>query len=446
VSAIEQVERAKSYGMRVVVTDHHTVGERLPRADAVVNPHRSDSSYPFRDLSGAGVVFKLCAGIGRELGIGMTSYYRAFLDLAALGTIADVMPLVGENRIIARFGMPQIKSSQKPGIRALLRASGLAERAASGLKAHHVSFVLGPRLNAAGRLDDAALSLSLLLSQDEGVAADLAARLEQLNELRRAEQERIAEEAIELVLATGRHDKPVIVVWGEDWHAGVVGIVASRLVERFRRPVFVGYADAEAGTLRASGRSITGFHLADAIRAHPELLEGGGHAMAAGFSASLGDAEKVEAALSEYGQKLLSEDDFVPKAPVDSDVEPSELTLEAVEAMSAMEPFGFGNAEPVMLVRGVAVADVLPTRNPEHPLVSLAVDGVGIVKAAAFGLGSILQEVPRGMRADALIKAGVDEWQGKRRVRWVLKDLRPEEQTTASTGELGLAHLADDEA
>ena len=269
-SALEQIDAAREAGMRVVVTDHHTIGAESPNAHAFVNPHRADSKYPWAELSGAGVVFKLCSGITKEIGYEPAQFYRAFLDLAALGTIADVMPLVDENRIIAKFGLERLTESKKIGIKALKQVTNTE----GPVSAYHVGFVLGPRLNAAGRIDDAALALQLLLEVDELKAMELAQQIEVINGERRAEQQRILEEAIRMVEEKGLQDKNLIMVGHESWHSGVVGIVAGRLVEMFRRPVFVAALGAD-GKAKASGRSVEKVNLADALRANMDLLIGG---------------------------------------------------------------------------------------------------------------------------------------------------------------------------
>lgn len=421
ISAIDQVKRAKEAGMRVVVTDHHTIGEHLPDAEAVVNPHRSDSKYPFSELSGAGVVFKLCAGIAEELGLPLANYYRAYLDLAALGTVADIMPLRGENRIIAKFGLEQLRDSKKAGLRALMRESRLDERAAKGLKAWDISFVLGPRLNAAGRVDDAKLALELLMATNEQQAAPLARRIEELNTQRKTEQEQIVKEAIEQVLLTGQAENPVIFVWNEKWHGGLVGIVAGKLVETFHRPAFVATVDVESGKLRGSARSIEGFHLADAVRAHSEIMTGGGHAMAAGFGAQKELSETVHGALKAYGESQLTPEMLVKRHFADVEMTPDQIDFLSVEELERMEPFGEANREPVVWLRRVPVVEVKQTKNPAHPQLVVKVGG-GVAKAPAFNLGERFDGLRGGFEADLMVVPSIDEWQGVRRLQLRVRD------------------------
>lgn len=422
IAALEQVRMAREAGMTVVVTDHHTVGSELPAAHAVVNPHRHDSEYPFEELSGAGVAFKLCQGLAGDLGQKIENYHRAFLDLAALGTIADVMPLLDENRIIARFGLARLAETKKIGIRALMNEAKINLEPGKPLRSYHVGFVLGPRLNAAGRLDDAGLALQLLIETEEARAAELARTIEGVNASRKSEQQRIIDEATEMVLTNGWHERNVIVVANEGWHSGIVGIVAGRLVEQFHRPTFVMSMNRETGRCKGSARTIPGFHLADAIRAFPDLMEGGGHAAAAGCSFSIDDYERVGDALHEYAGRMLTPDDFVPTVNIDLEVEFGEVTLQTVEAMERLEPFGCANPEPTFIARGVSLAQILPTKNPAHVRLMLRRGTSSAVPGIAFGIGERLTQTGPGATADLLFQPNVEEWRGMRSLKWQVKD------------------------
>lgn len=427
VSAHEQVAMAREAGMTVVVTDHHTIGATLPDAAAVINPHREDSEYPFVELSGAGVVFKLCEGLARELSIKPEHYYRAYLDLATLGTIADVMPLIDENRIIARFGLRHLAETKKVGIRALMREAQIACEEGKSLRAYHVGFLLGPRLNAAGRLDDAALALQLLIENDELKAAEIAKTIEGVNTERRKEQQRIIDEASEMVRSTGLHERNVIVVGNTGWHSGIVGIVAGRLVEQFHRPTFVMSINAETGMYKGSARTIPNFHLADAIRAYPELLQGGGHAAAAGCAFPGENYQAVLEALDKYAGERLTPEDFLPAVEIDMEVAEGEITMASVEALQAMEPFGCANPEPLFMARDVCLAQVLPTKNPIHARVTLRHGRGSAAQGIAFNMGERLAVTGAGSVVDLLFQPGVDEWQGRRSLKWKVKDYRDTE-------------------
>lgn len=427
VSAVEQVLEAKEAGMRVVITDHHTIGECLPEAHALVNPHLPGTRYPYHELSGVGVAFRLCEGLAGELGFSKDNYRRAFLDLAVLGTVADVMPLTGENRIITRHGLTNLYETKKVGLRALMRESNVLEDCSGRLKAWHIGFVLGPRLNASGRIDDAARSLNLLLTSDEIEARTLAAEIEQINKTRKEQMDEMIEIAVQRVIEQGLHTNYAIVLAAEDWHPGLIGLVAGRLVERFRRPTFVVTIDSLTGDAKASGRSIPGFHLADTIRAHAHLVSGGGHAMAAGFSTKRDLVPEVERAFVQYASERLTEADFAVRLNVDAAVTPSEANLMAAKALELLEPFGCENPEPIFEIECASVIRVEPTKNPLHPrIVVRLADGTGpAVKTMAFGMGEKLQAQPLPFEAKMLVGVRVDTWGNRESAKWEIRHFEP---------------------
>ena len=425
ISAIEQIDAAKDAGMRVVVTDHHTLGESLPAAHALVNPHRPGSEYPFRDLSGVGVAFRLGEGLATELGFNRDKYRRAFLDLTVLGTVADVMPLLGENRIITRHGLKNLFETKKEGLRALMRESKLEETSNGALTSRDIGFVLGPRLNAAGRIDDAVRSLNLLMTSDPADAMRMARQIEEINRQRKDAMNQIVEEAVERVVAEGLHRNYAIVIAKEDWHPGIIGLVAGRLVEKFRRPAFVVTIDPRTGEARGSARSIPGFNLAEAIRAHPDLVKGGGHAMAAGFSARADQVPAIAKAFDAFAAEKLTEADFEVLMEVEAEIDSSELTTQSVEALALMEPYGQQNPEPIFSLKGMTLSQIEQTKNPLHPRVVLRrTDGVGrTMRAMAFGLGDQLRDIELGFEPELLVQARIEEWRGIRDIKCEIKHL-----------------------
>lgn len=420
-SAHEQIEFAKQRGMQVVVTDHHTVSEKPTGADAFINVHRSDSRYPFQHLSGVGVAFKLCQGLTEELGHTKEGYCRAYLDLAALGTIADVMPLIGENRIIAKFGLERLSETNKVGLQALMRESKL-ERG-SVLDANAVGFRLGPRINAAGRIDDSAIALRLLMTTDDVEAAMIANRLEQVNIERKRAQQAMIDEAVQMVVDSGAHLRNVIVVGHESWHPGIVGIVAGRLVEQFHRPAFVLNLNSETGVGKGSARSIPNFHLAQALVASGDLiLSGGGHAEAAGLSILSKDIEQFRDSLDQYAGTVLTEEDLRVSLDVDFGIEPDELTEAAVRSLDRMKPYGVDNAAPRLMIQNVEILRLNPTKNPVHTTLSLRTPKGMTVKGAGFGLGERLAANAVGDRLDAVVEPCINAWQGRESLEWHIKD------------------------
>lgn len=423
ISAHEQVLAAREAGMTVVVTDHHLVGERLPEAAAVVNPHRADSKYPFAELCGVGVALKLCAGLTKELGFPVDKFYRAYLDLAVLGTVADVMPLVDENRVITKFGLESLKSSQKIGIRALMQVSNLAQ--ADRITARNIGYQLGPRINAVGRIDDSAVALDLLMTDDPSVATTLAYKLDQINTERKERQNKAVEEAIDRVLADGLDRAYTLLLADPNWHPGVIGLIAGRLVERFRRPAFV--LTVQDGIAKGSARSIPGFDLGEAIKSAKHIvLGGGGHEMAAGFSVEEQKIPELTQVFEDMAQRCLTPEHFAAQIVVDADVTPVEADAKAARSLSLLEPYGCGNPEPVFRCSGVQLTSVVPTANPEHVKLTFATDN-GPRQAMAFGIGETFAGVPLGSKIDIAFTADENMFNGKPCFRWVVQSYQSTE-------------------
>lgn len=421
VKAHEQIEAVCQAGMTAVVTDHHAIGETLPGAAAVVNPHREDSRYPFAELSGVGVVFKLCAGLTQDLGHKVENFYRAYLDLAVLGTVADVMPLVDENRTITALGLPQLLASKKLGLQALMRVSQL--EAATRLTSRDIGYRLGPRINAVGRIDDPTVALELLLTEDGSAATEAAQFLDMINTQRREEQAKALEQAVQQVIDRGIQDHNVIFVWAGDWHPGLVGIIAGKLVEKFGRPTFVASVNSE-GLAKASARSIPGFDLGEALDAHRHLIKGGGgHALAAGLSADAGCLDELHTALHDYAAGVLPPDAFVPKLRLDVEGGLEFLNLRGLRELERLEPFGNANPEPLVGVRNVVLQDWTPTSKPEHVRLKLS-DGKTTVQAMGFGMGEEIAGYLRGSRVDVAVKLSENVYQGRVGVTVMVEAIR----------------------
>jgi len=422
IGAHTQVAAARGLGMEVVVTDHHSVGETIPEAAAVVNPHRKDSNYPFRELSGAGVVFKLCEGIARELGLPLEKYYKHFIELAAIGTIADVMPLEGENRVIAKFGLENLGETQKAGLRALMEIAGIGQNG-KPVRAYNIGFGIGPRLNAVGRIDDSATALRLLLEKDLDTARAIAMEIENANEQRKQTQTETVQEAIDDVLATGQSERNVIVVARPNWHPGVVGIAAGKVMEQFRRPAFVAVVDAASGMCKASGRSIPQFNLASAIRAFPNLVTGGGHAMAAGMGFHVDDLDRIRESFHEFAGQFLTEEDFLPTAEADLELDPADTNLMTIDTLEKLEPFGNANPEPQFLVRGAMVSSLSPCRDPKHVKGFFRLGDSSPIETVAWNMGDRFASVSPGDHLDLIVNLQVNEWNGRRTAQWRIKDI-----------------------
>ncbi len=352
ITAVETVRAARAEGFEVVVTDHHLPGDALPPATAIVDPQLDGADSPYAMLCGTGVAFKLVQALVPALGL-PPNLPLHLLDLVALATVADVVPLQGENRILVQQGLKVLNHSRWAGLRALIRSADLEGKS---LRAGQLGFVLGPRLNAVGRIGDAKDGLRLLLTDDDVEAGRLATQLERQNTERQVLDQSILEEAIAQVEATVQLESDcAIVLSAEGWHPGVIGIVASRLVERFGRPAFMVAFDADHPTVgKGSGRSISRFHLRDALVACDDLLERyGGHRMAAGLTIHRDRFEAFRERFVAEANRLLRPDDLVPEQRVDVVLGLDETTAELESLCQYLEPCGMGNPGPVFAVRGV---------------------------------------------------------------------------------------------
>ena len=409
ITAVDAVRAARDAGIEVIVTDHHVPGDALPPASAVLDPLRPDCPSEDKDLCGTGVAFKLAQALVPGLGISANLPFH-FLDFVALATVADVVPLTGENRILVRHGLKLLADSHWTGVRALLDAAGLAGKA---LKSGHVGFILAPRLNAAGRIGDANDGLRLLLTDDPEEAARIARELETLNARRQALDQRVLEEAVELAdraLDGEGAEARALVLAAEGWHPGVIGIVASRLVERYGRPAFLVGWDGDLG--RGSGRSIAGFDLHGALhRVGHHLEKYGGHTMAAGLTIRRDRYEGFRIAFLGVAGELLDPDDLVPAQRVDLEL-PLRLVSDDLEKLIRyLEPCGPGNPAPVFGVRGARAVGA--KRVGSNHLRFLLDDESGVLPAIAFQWADAIPDHWLAERLDVAFRLERDEWQGR---------------------------------
>jgi single-stranded-DNA-specific exonuclease len=417
-TAREAIARAKERGHRVVVTDHHMPGS-LPAADAVVNPHRPDCpSEAAKVLCGTGVAFKLAQALAAELGLPENFPYY-LLDLVALATVADMVPLAGENRTLVRYGLKLLRQSSWPGIRALIEAARLGGKE---IRASHVGFILGPRLNAVGRIGDAMDGLELLLSDDEESARRAAAQLEDTNARRQRMDQEILNDALREIEEEIDLERNYALVLARDgWHPGVIGIVASRIVERTGRPTILVALDGEEG--RGSGRSIPGFDLHGALVECAEYLERfGGHTMAAGLSIRREALPGFREAFNRIARRSLEPEDLIPTQRIDLMVGLGELDLRLEQLLRRLEPCGLGNPAPVFAAAGVRVLDPRPVG--ENHLRFVLEDSGARLPIIAFDWGD---RVPEGWTAapvDVAFRLERDEWQGIPSLKARLVDLR----------------------
>ncbi|HET9324026.1 MAG TPA: single-stranded-DNA-specific exonuclease RecJ [Gaiellaceae bacterium] len=414
ITAASEVARARELGLDVVVTDHHRPAEELPDCPIVAT---RPSEYPFPELCGTGVVYKLGqALLGPDAGA-----LRRHLDLVAIATISDVVPLVDENRFLAREGLKALARTQKPGLRALMRSAGVDPAA---VDAGAVGFRLAPRINAAGRLQHPETALRLLLTEADAEAAELAGRLEELNRERQAVEDRILREAVAQVEAwpESRRRRRGYVVAGEEWHEGVIGIVASRLVERFHRPVVL-VAGTE-GDWKGSGRSIPSFDLHAALAACSEHLSRfGGHRAAAGLSIDPARLGAFAEAFAAAVDSELPEDDLRPSIPVDAVVSGEELTLELSSELGRLAPFGLGNAGVTLLLPSCDLSEVTPTADGKHLRFRVRHRNRPAGSAIAFGLGRQVDRARREVRHDVVFRLEENRWNGTVAPQLVVREI-----------------------
>ena len=409
---------ARAAGIRVVVTDHHVPGA-LPAADAIVNPRRGDPEAPWADLCGTGVAFKLVQALVPALGL-PEHLPLHLLDLVALATVADVVPLTGENRVLVRYGLRKLQETRWAGLRALVEVAGLGDKP---VRAGHVAFVLGPRLNAAGRIGEAMDGLALLLSDDPADALDRARRLDTQNAQRQELDQRILQEAIDVIERdVNLDDQYGLVLASDTWHPGVIGIVASRVVERYARPAMLVAFDGDVG--KGSGRSIPGFDLHSALAAcAPHLERYGGHRMAAGLTVSRGRIDAFREAFNRVARERLAPDDLVPRRRIDAVVRLDELNLDLERLLRHLEPCGAGNPTPVFGVTGVAVREARPVGSNHLRL--LLEDAAGRIPAIGFDWADRVDPAWWQAPVDVAFQLQQNEWRGDVSLQARIVEVRP---------------------
>lgn len=430
ITSFEAVSAANSIGIDVIVTDHHEPVRDitsanpagcfvLPDAFTVVNPKLAQGPSPSADLSGAGVAFKLAQAL---LGNSLDNVLEV-IDLAALGTAADVVPVVGDNRIILKEGLKLIQSGVRPGIKALKEVAGIKP---GSMRATALHFMLIPRINAAGRIADANDVVKLLLTDSDAEAMRLAEWLNGLNVRRQEIGESVFSEAMDMLQASGSGPEGTgaIVVCKEGWHRGVLGIVAAKMTEAFYRPSFI--LSVEAGMARGSARSIPSFDIYHGLSRCNELLRTfGGHKQAAGLSLSSGDIDSFRDMISRLVLETVAEDDLVPVLRIDAPLKLSDVTADFVREMTCLEPFGYGNEEPVFGAKRLEIVQSRIVGN-NHLKMYLKQNGKGI-DSIGFDLGGMLDEVGPGAMVDAAFVPMMNEWDGGRNLQLNLKSVRESE-------------------
>jgi len=392
ITAVEQVEYARSCGMDVIICDHHEPGEELPKAYALLDPQKPSCTYPFKPLCGCGVSFKLIQAIEQRLG--KNGIAANYIDFATLATTADIVPLIGENRIITKIGLNRINTDPRPGIRALIEISGTQQ---GKISTGQIVFVLAPRINAVGRMGDATRAVQLLISDDYEAAKTIARVLEEENKNRRKIDEDTflkAQELVESLLDVDRD--PAIVLHHEQWHPGVIGIVASRLVEKYYRPTIM--MTTVDGVAKGSARSIVGFDIHKALkRVEDKLIQFGGHKYAAGLAVALDRLDEFREAFNLVVAELMSDEIRTPEIKIDAEIPIGDLTPRFLRILKEFAPYGPHNMRPVFLARNVEVVTSPKIVGKDHLRFRVRQNQF-VLDAIGFGLGYLLDEIREGGR------------------------------------------------
>ncbi len=442
ITAVEEAKYCKSLGIDIVITDHHECHDVIPEVCAVINPRIPGCAYPFKELAGVGVVFKLiCAIETRKSGDTLINSVRRvcadYIDLVAIGTVADVMPLSDENRLIVAEGLRVMNEPKRPGIRALIIAvDSEAKKFVPNRKmtTSYISFSLAPRINAAGRISAAGIAVELFLCEDRDRAKEIAVNLCDINKNRQLEENRIAESAGDIIKTHPEYnDYPVMVLSDETWHHGVIGIVSSRITEKYSRPsilvsfegTYNGDGPSPEDIGKGSGRSVKGINLVDALKNCSDILEKfGGHELAAGLSVKRKNLQALQSRLNEYArEQSFGSGEYVTVYDCDAEISTDEITTEQVEEMYLLEPFGVSNPVPLFLVRNVNVFEVISIGAGKHTKFIVG-DGDDRFAALCFRHAQTEYEIYPGDKVDILFNMDINDFQGNKSVQLLVKDIR----------------------
>jgi single-stranded-DNA-specific exonuclease len=420
ISNVDEVARAVALGVDVIVTDHHTPPANLPPAHAIVNPKQPGCAYPFKQLVGVGIAFKLVWALKHQ-GLRPIPRGRDMLELVALGTVADLGPLTGENRVLVKAGLEAINITERPGLLALIGAAGLPP---GQVDAMGIAFRLAPRLNAAGRMDDAAQAYNLLMASTQETAQELADELNQANSQRQQVTEQVFAAARALGEETSKHQQPIVMLDSTDYPAGVVGLVAARLVEAWQRPVIL--IERGEQMSRGSARSIPGFNIIDALTRCKDLFARfGGHSMAAGFTLATNHLPNLEACLHNIAATTLTEDMFVPTLDVHVTVDINDVNWNLFHDLARLEPFGSNNPQPHLLSESLVATDIRTIgTNEQHLKFRLGKNGGRTEEAVAFGLGHLAAPLRKHPTIDVVYTLESHEWNDIRSLQLNVKDFR----------------------
>lgn len=414
ITCIEEIKRANELGMDVIVTDHHEVGDDLPKAVAVVDCKRKDNKYKCRDLAGVGVAFKLSQALAMKLGLDEKEYLK-YLDIVCIGTISDIVPLVDENRLISKLGLMLVNQTRNIGLQAILKLSGY-----KNIDSTAISFGVAPRLNACGRMGHADEALKLFLSKNINEVNQIANTLNEYNKTRQEIEKSICEEAIEKIKQNKLEENNTIVVAGKDWHHGVIGIVSSKITEMYFKPSILLCLEDEIA--KGSGRSVPGFDLHDALQKCQQTLERfGGHAMAVGLTLKQENVSNFAQALEEVARKAHTEE-IIPVIKIDAKINLEEVNRQMIESLKMLEPFGEANKMPIFVFRNLKIDSIRALSEVKHLKLTLK-DNNTIVNAIGFNMGKFAEEYRIGDKIDVVGNLEINSFNGVDSIQINLKDI-----------------------
>ena len=414
ISGIEEIDYANSLGMEVIVTDHHEPAESLPKCLAVVDAKRKDNQYPFTQLAGVGVVFKLIQALSKKLGLEKKEYLK-YLDIVCIGTISDIVPLVDENRVIAKLGLLLVAQTRNIGLKALLNVTGF-----TNINSTTISFGVAPRINACGRMGNEKLALELFLSEDYKEAEKLATELNEYNAKRQAIEKQIYDEAVEIIEKEGQNDS-CIVIGNDGWSHGIIGIVASKVTEKYYKPSILVCYEGDVG--KGSGRSIQGFDLHEALMKCGDSLERfGGHAMAVGVTVKRENFSKFKETLEAYAEKFHI-DKLVPIIKADCELMLKDINIDSVKSLQLLEPFGEANQEPLFLIKNLKINSIRALSDGKHLKVSLREEKY-IIDAIGFNMGELSEEFLIDDKVDVIGSLNINSFNSTQNIQIILKDMR----------------------
>ena len=415
ISAIEEIDYANSLGLETIVTDHHEPGEVLPKALAVVDNKRKDSTYPFRDLAGVGVAFKLTQALGMKLELKEEAYLK-YLDIVCVGTISDIVPLVDENRVITKLGLLLVRQTKNMGLKSIINSSGYNK-----IDSNTISFGVAPRINACGRMGKAEEALELLLSTDIYEVNELTKKLNEHNRERQEIEKSIYESAVEKIEKNHLDENRTIVVGGEDWHHGVIGIVSSKITDMYFKPSIL-LSFEENGTGKGSGRSIPGFDLHQASTKCQDTLEKfGGHSMAVGVTIKKENLEKFREEFEKVAAEEKTEN-IVPILNVDSKIDLNSVDKDVIESLKALEPFGEANKMPIFAFKNLRIDSIRALSEGKHLKLTLKEDNI-IINAIGFNMGELAEEYRIGDKIDVAGVLEINTFNGVDNLQINIKDV-----------------------